>query len=82
MSTPTVHSNIIIQTLKFYLTIFSFILTLTSSYLRKKMKKNIKKLLITSIVNVNTEKSFSQIKKEHQQSIPEKDTCLNIIFNL
>jgi hypothetical protein len=37
---------------------------------------------MTSIINVNIEKSFSQIKKEYQQSISEKDICFNIIFNL
>jgi hypothetical protein len=38
-----------------------------------------KKLLMTSVVNANTEKSFPQIKKEHQLPIPEKDTCLDIV---
>ncbi|GES76557.1 telomerase reverse transcriptase-like [Rhizophagus clarus] len=80
-------SKISIPTLNLYHSnpefLFDFLqphLDVNVKLLEKEDEDEYKKLLKTSVV-FNTKKSFPQIKKEHQQPIPEKDTCLDIAIN-
>ncbi|GBB95178.1 hypothetical protein RclHR1_24900001 [Rhizophagus clarus] len=73
-------SKISIPTLNLYHSspkfLFDFLqphLDVNVKLLEKEDEDEYKKLLKTSVV-FNTKKSFPQIKKEHQQPIPEKDT--------
>lgn len=47
--------------------------------LKDEDEEEYKKLLTTSVINADTTKKFPQIMKEHQGTIPKKDTCLDIV---
>ncbi|CAB4384162.1 unnamed protein product [Rhizophagus irregularis] len=49
--------------------------------LKDEDEEEYKKLLTTSVINADTTKKFPQIMKEHQGTIPKKDTCLDITIN-
>jgi hypothetical protein len=74
------------STLKNFYPNLSFLFDFLQPYLdvnveliREEDEEEYRKLLKTTVINADTTGKFPLIKEEHQEPMPEKDTCLDYV---